>query len=146
MWTHLGILGSYALCSFVQRSILFQPWGKCLCAHHVLLAATVAARRGIQSEQKLDLVWMRSWKKTDLDKNLGAETRSRRVRKNSNTRSGQAEDEDCRSEYHSENDWLCACLPQSSPTWCQVHYLNYRWPPSALFTLAVRFESLRSDI
>lgn len=78
MWTHLEILGSYALCSFVQRSILFQPRGKCLCAHNVLLAGTVAAGRGIQSEQKLDLVWMRSWKKTDLDKDLGAEIRSRR--------------------------------------------------------------------
>lgn len=78
MWTHLEILGSYVLCSFVQRSILFQPRGKCLCAHNVLLAGTVAAGRGIQSEQKLDLVWMRSWKKTDLDKDLGAEIRSRR--------------------------------------------------------------------
>lgn len=81
-----------------------SPGVSASCAHHVLLAATVAARRGIQSEQKLDLVWMRSWKKTDLDKDLGAETRSGRVRKNSNTRSGQAEDEDCCSEYHSEND------------------------------------------
>lgn len=66
MWTHLEILGSYVLCSFVQRSILSQPWGKCLCVHNVLLAATIAARRGIQSEQKLDLVWMRSWKKKQI--------------------------------------------------------------------------------
>lgn len=78
MWTPLEILGSYSLCSFVQRSILFQSWGKYLCAHKVSLAGTIAARRGIQSEQKLDLVWMRSWKKTDLDKDFGAETRLRR--------------------------------------------------------------------
>lgn len=70
MWTHLGIIGSFALCSSVQRSILFQSWGKCLCAHNVLLAGTIAAGRGIQSEQKLDLVWMRSWKRTDLTKIL----------------------------------------------------------------------------
>lgn len=78
MQTHLKILGTSALCSFVQRNILFQPWGKYLCVHNVFLAGTIAARRGIQSEQKLDLVWMRSWKKTDLDKDFGAETRSRR--------------------------------------------------------------------
>lgn len=52
--------------------------GESASPHNVLLAGTIAARRGNQSEQKLDLVWMRSWKKTDLDKDLGAETRSRR--------------------------------------------------------------------
>lgn len=52
--------------------------GESAFAHNVLLAGTIAARRGNQCEQKLDLVWMRSWKKTDLDKDLGTETRSRR--------------------------------------------------------------------
>lgn len=58
------------------RSILFQE--KHLCAHNVLLSGTIAAGRGIQSEQQLDLDWMRSLKERDLNKDHGAETRSRR--------------------------------------------------------------------
>lgn len=46
--------------------------------HDVLLAGTIAGGRGIQSEQKLDLERMRSWKETGLDKDPGTETRSGR--------------------------------------------------------------------
>lgn len=51
--------------------------GKCPCARSVLFAGTIAGKRGIQSEQKLDLDWMRSRNETDLNKDPGAETRSR---------------------------------------------------------------------
>jgi len=55
--------------------------GKHLRPPNVLLAGITAAGRGIRSKQKLDLDWTRSWKETDLDKDPGAEVRSRRGRK-----------------------------------------------------------------
>lgn len=73
----MEIFGSYVLHSLDCTEHPLPALGKCLCARNVFLAGTIAAGRGIQFEQKLDLDWMRSWKETDFDKDPGAETRSR---------------------------------------------------------------------
>lgn len=78
MWIHFEIFTSYVLCSFDCMEHPLPALGKHLCTRNVLHAETIAAGRGIQSEQKLDHDWMRSWKEIDLDKYPGAETRSRR--------------------------------------------------------------------
>lgn len=78
LWTHFEIFGSSVLRSSDCTEHPLPALGKHLCARNGLLAGTITDGRGIQSEQKLDLDWMTSWKETGLSKDPRAETGSSR--------------------------------------------------------------------